>query len=306
MNENSAVDTIKQAFAESRAAVETQAAPTIGDPIIESISLPQEGVSDLGKQPSDGENTPEKSPHVQPEAPKQEAYSFKKIREENKRKQAETDRLARENELLHARMRDYEMRGMATNNQQQQKFENPEDSLPDDGIPDNKLIKLMTKQLREQSKIIEQMQQDTQQFKNRVELKADMHDFDDVVNEENLERLREEEPDVYEALDTSSNSLKAKKAAYKVIKKMILPPTSVPINDLEARSSRNDDAQRAQEIDKRKILENQQKPRSLSSINPSKAPSPLELAAQYGDVMTDAERAKWQTKMYDARRRTGL
>jgi hypothetical protein len=281
---------IKQAWASVKSDQEKIA--SLATPLEAAPEAPSQETPE--KQPKEVENTPEahraSRDEIQPKAEPQEAMGFAKMREERKRDRAEKEQLARERDLAFARIREMELRSVQAPVAPQY----AEDSLPDDGIPDNKIVKLMAKQIRDQGERLEAYEKRSVQMTTEMKLRTEMNDFASVVNEENLERLQEQEPELFEALDNSRDKYTAQRAAYKAIKKLILPPEQAPKAEVF-------------DIDKKRLQENQAKPRSTSSLSPIVPnKSPLELAAQYGDVMSQEEKTKWQEQMYAARRRTGL
>ena len=263
---------LRQAFADAKAADTPTAAP-------EPISPPESE-----KQPNTDQNNPSSGPSL---AATPEPTTFFKLREERKKETRERERIERERDLAFDRLRELEARqGPAVTPVNK-------NLLSDDAIPDGKMINLLVQRLEDQERRLEEYSKRSAQVTTEVALRSEMSDFATVVTEENLELLKEQEPEMYEALDSSSSKYTAQKAAYKAIKRFILPPP-VPVDT-------------GYDMDKRKLAENSQKPRSTSSLNPTVPnKSALSLAAEFGGVMTPEEKNKWQIEMYAARRRTGM
>lgn len=164
--------------------------------------------------------------------------------------------------------------------------------LEEDALAEGKHLKKVDKRFQKMQRELDQYKQQAQQAQQQsaqqalqAKLKAQYPDWDQVYNEENIARLEVQEPEIYQALNASSDVYKAGISAYKMIKQMGI---SVP-EDIYAQ-------------DKALAQKNASKPKSLASISPQQGDSPLSKANAFANGLTDDLKKQMLKEMNDARR----
>jgi hypothetical protein len=214
---------------------------------------------------------------------KSAAENLREIREAKERAERERDEL----------MRMYQMQQMQQQMQQQQQvkmpepepiYEMPDLDLDDDGLAENKHIKLMHKQMQAMQKQIQmqkqeaiRIQQQTQESMIETRIRATYPDFDKVVSNDNLALLGQMYPSMARTINSSPDLFDKAVSAYTLIKQFGISKDMTP----------NQDAARA--------INNINKPRPLSSISPSRGQtsnSPLTRVNGFANANTTAERRK--------------
>ena len=221
--------------------------------------------------------TPEvEQPVEQQEEPKvaQETVqerNFKNLVEKNKRLERERDdalRLAQEK--LH----------------QQQPAEEPDEeiNLGSDDLVEGKHVKILSKQLKKMEEKIKQYEQKSTTMSQEAMLKAQYPDIEQVVSKENMDLLREQDPDFSELLDGSSNFRSKAISAYKQIKKL-----GIYVDD-----NYKSDRELAQK--------NAAKPKPLASVSPQQGDSPLSRANAFANGLTEELKVQLRKEMEEARK----
>lgn len=136
-----------------------------------------------------------------------------------------------------------------------------------------KYVKSLKKELKDTKKQFEQYNQQSELTNAEIRLKSQFNDFENVVNEENLERLKYEKPSLYRTIMANNNVYDRGYAAYELIKH-----SGIVDNRYEA-------------VDKR-IEDNKAKPRSASNAAPQQANSPLANVGDYDRRVLTEERKK--------------
>lgn len=148
---------------------------------------------------------------------------------------------------------------------QKKTVEEPEEEYdPDDNVTNARMKKEMQKLRKE----LQQMKQEQDNVSVDVKIKSQYPDFDRVVSPQNIDILRETEPELAAALHRSGDSYNVAVSAYKLIKKLGIfnEGVSSPEKDL--------------------VQNNAKKAKSAASINPSHG-SPLSRANAYSGEFTD-------------------
>ena len=151
---------------------------------------------------------------------------------------------------------------------------------PDDWLTVDQHQKLTRKQMQEvveQALAKERAKRAAEDLPNRI--KSKYQDFDAVVSEENVNKLKAQEPEIAAALGQISDPYAQAVAAYKYIKTLV--PTIDP----------------AVEASKQRIAANAQKPGSAGA-----APSPLSQAGAYDRGPTASEKQRLYQEMLAAAR----
>ena len=117
-------------------------------------------------------------------------------------------------------------------------------------------------------------------------LKSQYSDFDQVVNEKNIEKLKAAHPEIAQTLSTSTDVYSTGATAYKVLKKFIL------------------EAEPAYDAEKAQADENLAKPTPVASIASRKGTTPLSQANAFADGKVSKELAnQLYREMLEARRK---
>ena len=212
-------------------------------------------------------------PEVPAPAPVQESSS-----ERNHRALAETNkRITRE--------RDDALR-LLQEKQSIAKQEEPDDDIVigNDEIAEGKHISKLNREIKKIREELKTYKQTSATMSVEAMLKAQYPDIDKVVSKENLDVLREQDPEFAEMLDTST-SFKAKAiSAYKHIKKLGIYVDDTFKSDCETAQS------------------NAAKPKPLVSVSPQQGDSPLSRANAFAAGLTPELKAELRKEMEEARK----
>jgi len=167
--------------------------------------------------------------------------------------------------------------------QYQQPESEPEQSYGDEDFVEGKHLK---KEIDAINKQMKNYQQQQMQATDESRLKQVYTDFDKVVNQENLNKLKEMDPDTAETIAMSNASLYTRgAAAYKRIKEL-----NLIVEDNHA-------------VDREKAHANVAKPRPMNSVSPQQGDSPLSMANAFSNGLTpDLKKQLWK-EMQDAAKR---
>lgn len=239
--------------------------------------LPEEEVEEVTpkKEHEVEEVTPEKQPEFeqitpekQPETPQQ--INFKALR-------AEKERLEREKEEALLKLKEYEKSKKIPDEE-----EDLEINISDDDLFEGRHYKKLQKQLKKQEEILKQYQSQVQLTSTEAKLKAQYADFDKVVNEATISRLREEEPEIADAIASTSNMYSKAVSAYKMIKKL-----GIYVED-------------TYQQDKAIVRQNSLKPKTSASVSPQQGDTPLTKANSFADGLTPELKKQLWREMNDA------
>lgn len=172
----------------------------------------------------------------------------------------ENERLAKEHAQLMAKLKEYE--------QPKEPEEDLEINIGDDDLFEGKHYRKIQKQLQKQQEQMRQYQNQVQLTATEVKLKSQYPDFDKVISPENINRLREEEPEIAEAIASTQDVYSKAVSAYKMIKKL-----GIYVED-NYQSDRNI------------ALKNSLKPKPLASVAPQQGESPLSKANAFANGLT--------------------
>lgn len=215
----------------------------------------------------------EESPQPQQAAePTQEEKNFAALR--NKAELAE-----RERDAYHKRLQ--ELEAVQQNQQQQQQPTQEEWNVNDDDLVEGKHIKAVKKDVEAQRKQMEAQRKQMEAMITESRLKAQYHDFDAVVNNDNIARLRTAYPEIAATLGSSEDVYNTAASVYTLIKKF-------GIYD-----GQNTEAQ------KQVVQENATKPRPLTSVSPQQGNSPLTQANAFANGLTKDLKAQLYKEMIE-------
>jgi hypothetical protein len=115
-------------------------------------------------------------------------------------------------------------------------------------------------------------------------LRAQFPDFDAVVNNDTISRLRTEDPELAESIHYNPNLYSKAVAVYKAIKK----------NNIYQPDTYQKEREQAQT--------NAHKPRSTQSISPQQGDTPLSRANAFSEGLTEELKAQLRKEMFNARK----
>lgn len=152
---------------------------------------------------------------------------------------------------------------------------------PDSLVEGKHLSKIAKKYKQLEQKLKSYEQQSTTSIAE-TRLRSQYADFDKVVSKENIERLREEYPDIAANLAHSPDLYSKGSAAYTLIKRLGIAQDDVFVED------------------KNRATYNATKPRPLSSISPQQGDSPLSRANAFANGLTDDLKKQLHAEMIAA------
>ncbi|MDD5551453.1 MAG: hypothetical protein PHS34_09350, partial [Candidatus Omnitrophica bacterium] len=132
---------------------------------------------------------------------------------------AEKERVEKENAEYARKLREYE-EVLYNNNKNNKDVQDDMDlDIKDDELFEGRHYKKLQKQLKQQQDILNQYQSQMSLTTTEMKLKSQFNDFDKVVNEENIRKLRETEPELADSISSTPDLYKKAVSAYKAIKK---------------------------------------------------------------------------------------
>jgi hypothetical protein len=196
----------------------------------------------------------ESKPKETVEQTKQQA-NFKALR-------LEKERIEREHQEAMQRLAEYEKP------KQPQQEEDLEINIGDDDLFEGKHYRKLQKQLKKQQDELKKYQEQISLTSTETKLKSQYADFDKVVSEDNIRKLRETEPELAETIASTQDVYSKAVSAYKIIKKL-----GIYVED-----NYSQDREIAQK--------NSLKPKPLASVSPQQGDSPLSKANAFANGLT--------------------
>jgi len=155
--------------------------------------------------------------------------------------------------------------------------EDLEINIGDDDLFEGKHYRKLQKQLKKQEETLKNYENQVKLTTTETKLKTQYTDFDKVVSEENIRKLRETEPEIAQAISSTSDIYSKAVSAYKMIKKL-----GIYVED-----NFQEDRNLAQK--------NAMKPKSVASVSPQQAESPLTRANAFANGLTsELKRELWR------------
>lgn len=133
---------------------------------------------------------------------------------------------------------------------------------------------------------VKAVRQEMEQALTEMRLKTNYPDFEHVVNEQNIIKLRTAYPELASALASTPNKYNQAASTYTLIKKLGIYDTI-------------DHSQNEKLVQK-----NNAKPRPLSSVSPQQGDSPLTQANAFANGLTPELKQKMYQEMMEARRKS--
>jgi len=242
----------------------------------EEVSEPSESATEQTEEVSQ-----DTSPSIQFSKAPTPQESFREVRAAKERAERERDELMRQLQ---------EMQSKSSNSQTSHQIQQVKEDIqeltlnPDDLAEGKHLIQLVNKIKRLEEKL-EESAQKSYLSTTEMKVKNDFPDFEKVASFENLKRLREQDPDLADAILNTKDPYKQHALAYKMVKQM----------GIYREDKYEEDRERAQR--------NANKPKPLTSISPQQGESPLSKANAFANGLTDELKKQLAQEMYEARKR---
>jgi hypothetical protein len=206
---------------------------------------------------------------VQPQKPGPQE-SFRQLREQKERIQAERDEALR----------------LLQQYQQPKQEAEPDEDL---GIGDNELaegrhLSKVGKKIKKLENTIKQYEQQAQMNMLELKIKTQFPDFESVVNDQTVAQLKEQHPEIAQALQSTQDVYSKAASAYKLIKQFGI----VQDNSYDS--------------DKKVIRNNFAKPKTSATLSPQHGTSPLSAANAFANGLTDDVKSKLWQEMKEIKR----
>lgn len=157
-------------------------------------------------------------------------------------------------------------------------------SVDDEALLEGKHGKQLYKELQQMKKRLAQYESKSSEAMIEAKIKAQFPDFDAVVNNQTIQALNEQEPEIAATLRSSNDLYSKAVSAYKAMKKFGIYKD------------------KTYDQDKQIALKNSVKPRTVTSLNPQQGDSPLSKANAFASGMTKDLQAQLLKEMADARK----
>lgn len=201
------------------------------------------------------------------------AESFKIVRERAQKAERERDEMARRLQQLEA-------------SHTHEPEEDLEFSLGADELAEGKHLTKVDKKIKKMQQELQQYKALAEQNSIEVQLKRKHADFDEVVSAANIEKLREEEPEIFDTITASNDLYKKGLTAYKMIKKLGI--------------GERDEYRAEREVAEKNLA----KPRPLVSGASQRGNTPLSQANAFANGLTKELKEQLWKEMQDAKLRS--
>lgn len=253
----------------------------------QNVSATDSSIEDVNETGQDTQHNPELDKSNQEDSERiqkttsegYQARNFAELREQAKKAERERDEALR-------RLQQVESDRVQQKQKEQESEPNPFDfGGNDDDLAEIKHLKAIAKRQQELEKRLQQYQQQSTQMTAEARLKSQYQDLEKVVNDENIRRLQEEDPDLAMSLQHNPDPYTKYAAAYKAIKRMGIYQED------------------NYEADRKRAQVNANKPRPLASVAPQQGNSPLTRANAFANGLTSELKSKLIKEMQDARKK---
>jgi len=215
-----------------------------------------------------------------------EDRNFVEMRKKLEREQREKEELRRKNEEAMQIIRNIEA--------QKQQQEAPKEEVrqeihlgEDDDLVEVKTVKAILANQKRLEKKLAESEKKSYQMTAEARLKASFPDLEKVVSDENLEKLKQADPDLMASIQYNPDPYSQYAAAYKAIKRQ-----GIYQEDKFA-------------ADREKAERNANKPRPLTSVSPQQGDSPLSKANAFANApLTDELKKKYWRELQEAAKRS--
>jgi len=158
-------------------------------------------------------------------------------------------------------------------------------SIQPDEIAEGKHLSKVQKKIIQLEHKIKEQERRSQEYATEIRLKAQYPDYDQVVSSDNIELLKEQDPEAAMIADSIPNLYNKAVYAYKAIKGLTMEQKKQNLFDAE----------------KAKAQANAAKPRPAVAINPQQADSPLSRVNAFADGLTPELQKQLLKEMANAR-----
>lgn len=215
----------------------------------------------------------EEAPVAQAKQKTDPAESFKIVRERAQKAERERDEMARRLQQLEA-------------SHTHEPEEDLEFSLGADELAEGKHLTKVDKKIKKMQQELQQYKALAEQNSIEVQLKRKHADFDEVVSAANIEKLREEEPEIFDTITASNDLYKKGLTAYKMIKKLGI--------------GERDEYKAEREVAEKNLA----KPRPLVSGASQRGNTPLSQANAFANGLTKELKEQLWKEMQEAKLRS--
>jgi len=213
----------------------------------------------------------------QPERP--QAVRFKTLREEKERAERERDDALRE--LQRSRQ---ERNTSPAHAPEYEADDGREFDINNEDLVEGKHLKKLYKHVQQLQSKVDNYERNSASSNDETWLKVKYPDIEEVVTPENMELLRDIEPEIWQTIQNNPNFRSKAIAARNIIKKLGIVPDNKP------------------QPDRDRALRNAYKPRPASSINTQQSDSPLQHANAFASGLTEELKKQLYNEMLEARR----
>lgn len=220
---------------------------------------------------------------VQPQQ-KEDHPNFRAIREAKERAEQERDAMFQQ---MLAMQRDIQRQQQQQQPQQQQEAAEQYDfeDIDAESLVEGKHVKKVANKLRAMEQQIRKSQEIAEATALEARIRSQFPDFEKVVSRENIEMLNAQFPELAQTLRDTPDMFNKAAAAYSVIKNFGIHKDTPKY-----------------ENDRAKAMENAQKPRPSTAVNPTRSDSPLSRANAFADGMTPELKEQLRREMQAARK----
>lgn len=239
------------------------------------------------EQPQQQAEIPAEQPQMQQESQKEANMRILRERAElADRRSQESERRIQELE----RILQMNMNQQQTSTKMQIEEEDDFD-LSDDSFVEGKHLRKQNKDVKRLTREIQELKQETAKSREeaaianaRSRIRTQYPDWEKVVNKDNLEKLREQDPETFEVLNSSKDTYAAGCAAYKFIKNSGIVDSTYS------------------DVDKR-LDDNRSKPRSAANASPQTGDTPLARVGDYDRrILTEDRKLQLRRQVEESKR----
>lgn len=232
--------------------------------------VPQEVLETLVQEQEQPQEEVVAAEQPKPQTESSQARNFRMIKER-------AERLERENEEIKRAL-------LAQQKPQQVEQEESDFNINADDYVEGKHLNKVGKELRALKEQLKTYQQQSAQSITEAKIKAAYPDFNKVVNQDNIEILKDSYPELYNTINSSTDLYSTAVSAYTLIKKLGIHQEDTYVQD------------------KALVLKNAAKPRPLASVSPQQGDSPLSKANAFANGLTEELKEQLRKEMFAARR----
>jgi len=231
-------------------------------------------------QEVDEQSEQSESEEVRAEKSSDKEENFRKLREKTERLEKERDEAIRLAEAYYKKV-------SPSDDPKKTEEEDADDDTPfsinDDDLVEGKHLNKFQKKILRLENQIKKYEQQTKEATTEAKLKATYSDFDSVVSADNIKKLRDQDPELAEAINNTPDIYKKASLAYKMIKKMGIV---------------KDEYSKDREIAKR----NTSKPKPSAVVSPQTGDTPLSKANSFANGLTEDLKKQLRLEMEQSRK----